>query len=335
MGNLLASNNCLNFIRIVAAFQVMLGHMIEHLELPINNNILYLTYFLRGVPIFFVISGCLMWFSIGRSISYKEYLKKRFWRIYPELWVAVIVEICVLILLYHDWNVKSLLLFSFGQGTIFQFWTPGSLRRYGVGTPNGTLWTIGLMIQFYIIDWFFYKLMKNRKVNIWIMGFALSFLISGVGNYIFHNFIRNEIIGKLYSVTFIGYFWLFYFGMFLAEFKDRLLPFLQKYWYALLAIAFVFFLTGWDFFFGYYLFWSLFMTAGLIGFAYRFTQLSISPDISYGIFLYHMTVVNVFVNFKWMGRWLYVLPVVLISIMLAYVSTVTVGRISLQIKSKL
>lgn len=326
MGNLLASNNCLNFIRIVAAFQVMLGHMIEHLELPINNNILYLTYFLRGVPIFFVISGFLMWFSIGRSISYKEYLKKRFWRIYPELWVAVIVEICVLILLYHDWNVKSLLLFSFGQGTIFQFWTPGSLRRYGVGTPNGTLWTIGLMIQFYIIDWFFYKLMKNRKVNIWIMGFALSFLISGVGNYIFHNFIRNEIIGKL---------WLFYFGMFLAEFKDRLLPFLQKYWYALLAIAFVFFLTGWDFFFGYYLFWSLFMTAGLIGFAYRFTQLSISPDISYGIFLYHMTVVNVFVNFKWMGRWLYVLPVVLISIMLAYVSTVTVGRISLQIKSKL
>ena len=227
------------------------------------------------------------------------------------------------------------MLFSFGQGTIFQFWTPGSLRRYGVGTPNGTLWTIGLMIQFYIIDWFFYKLMKNRKVNIWIMGFALSFLISGVGNYIFHNFIRNEIIGKLYSVTFIGYFWLFYFGMFLAEFKDRLLPFLQKYWYALLAIAFVFFLTGWDFFFGYYLFWSLFMTAGLIGFAYRFTQLSISPDISYGIFLYHMTVVNVFVNFKWMGRWLYVLPVVLISIMLAYVSTVTVGRISLQIKSKL
>ncbi len=85
MGNLLASNNCLNFIRIVAAFQVMLGHMIEHLELPINNNILYLTYFLRGVPIFFVISGFLMWFSIGRSISYKEYLKKRFWRIYPEL----------------------------------------------------------------------------------------------------------------------------------------------------------------------------------------------------------------------------------------------------------
>lgn len=79
-------NNCLSLIRIIAAFQVMFGHMVIHLNLPINNTLFDMIYFFRGVPIFFVISGYLIWFSISRSNSYKDYLMKRFWRIYPELW---------------------------------------------------------------------------------------------------------------------------------------------------------------------------------------------------------------------------------------------------------
>ena len=89
----------------------MFGHMVEHLELPIDETFFHFTFFLRGVPIFFVISGYLIWFSIGRSKTYGVYLKKRFWRIYPELWVAVIVELIVLVALYDGWEIKSLLLF--------------------------------------------------------------------------------------------------------------------------------------------------------------------------------------------------------------------------------
>ncbi len=328
-------DNCLNLIRIVAAFQVMFGHMIEHLQLPINNNILKCTYFFRGVPIFFVISGYLIWFSIGRSNMYSQYLKKRYWRIYPELWAAVIVEIIVLLILFSGWGIIDIILFAFGQGTIFQFWTPDSLRGYGVGTPNGALWTIGVMIQFYIIAWFFYRLMKNRKQMIWITGFIVSFTISWAGRYATHSLFGSAVIEKLYDQTFFEYLWLFYIGMFIAEFKNMLLPILQKYWYIFLLIAFCFFQTEWDLFSGYYLFWSLFLTVGLIGFAYRFPKLSINPDISYGLFLYHMTVINVFVNFGWTGNWLYIIPIALTTIFLAYLSTVTVGRMSARIKCKL
>lgn len=95
------------------------------------------------------------------------------------------------------------------------------------------------------------------------------------GGYIAQNLISSkEIIGKLYDQTIIKYFWLFYIGIFIAEFKDTLLPILQKYWYAFLIIAFAFFWTGCDFFSGYYLFWSLFLTAGLIGFAFRYPMLA-------------------------------------------------------------
>mgnify|MGYP001084486616 FL=1 len=328
MADLLTDNNCLNLVRIIAAFQVMLGHLLEHLELQGNETLFRITYFLRGVPIFFVISGYLIWISAARSKSFAQYLKKRFWRIYPELWMAVIIEIIVLVILYHSWNIKQLVLFGFGQGTVLQFWTPECLRGYGVGTPNGALWTIGVMVQFYIIVWFFYGRIKNQKIIIWCAGFAVSFAVSWGGGYITRELIGKEIIGKIYDQTFIKYFWIFYIGMFIARFQDRIIPILQRYWHVLLAAAFFFFWTGWDLFSGYYLLWSLFMASGVIGFAYRFPQLSISLDFSYGLFLYHMTVVNVFVNFGWTGSWLYVIPVMLISSLFACLSALTAGRTS-------
>ena len=48
----LKKDNCLSLIRIIAALQVFFGHMLEHLQLPIDSTIAHATYFFRGVPIF-------------------------------------------------------------------------------------------------------------------------------------------------------------------------------------------------------------------------------------------------------------------------------------------
>lgn len=327
--------NSLSLIRLIAAFQVLLGHLLVHMDLPISNILNEFAYFLRGVPIFFVISGYLIWFSVIRSNNYSQYIRKRFFRIYPELWVAVLVETIVLTVLYHGWNLKQLILFVFAQATLFQFWTPDSLRGYGVGTPNGALWTIGVMIQFYIIAYLFVLFLRNRRIVTWIIGFVISFAVSWTGGYVINNVLAHDILGKLYDQTFIKYFWLFYIGMFIARFKNVLLPILKKYWFVFLSISIIFFITGWDLFAGYYLFWSLFLVTGLIGFAYRFPRLHIKHDISYGLFLYHMTVMNIFVNFRLIGKWAYVIPIVLISVLLALLSTITIGKISSNLKIKI
>lgn len=322
-------SNCLDFIRIIAAFQVMLGHEIEHLALPVGDLWGCFGVFFRGVPIFFVISGFLMWFSINRSRTYKEYLKKRFWRIYPELWLAVFIEIFMLILLYHDWIIRDILLFCFSQGTIFQFWTPDCLRGYGVGTPNGALWTIGVMIQFYIVVWFFYKIMKKQTLLIWVLGLTVSFAFSYLCKYITQQWFDNEIVSKLYNQTFVEYFWLFYIGMLMAKFKEKCLIICRKYWLLFIGTAFFFFFhKQFDLFSGYYLFWSMFMTIGIIGFAYSYPRLSISPDISYALFLYHMIVVNIFVHFRLIGSWIYAFEIIGISLLLSYISTVSIGKFS-------
>lgn len=72
--------------------------------------------------------------------------------------MGVAIEIIAIILLYRPLPVKDLAVFTATQATFLQFWTPASLRGYGVGTPNGALWTICVLIQFYIIAWFVQRL---------------------------------------------------------------------------------------------------------------------------------------------------------------------------------
>lgn len=156
-------DNSLSLIRLLAALQVMVGHLTHHFNLSLPTPLDNLIGFYNGVPIFFMMSGFLIWFSIERSDSAKHFYSKRFCRIYPELWVAVAVELAILLLLYNGIEWKSFFLFAVGQSTIFQFWTPDSLRGYGLGAPNGSLWTICVIVQFYLIAWPFYKLMKVRQ----------------------------------------------------------------------------------------------------------------------------------------------------------------------------
>ena len=135
--------------------------------------------FFSGVPIFFTMSGFLIWGSIGRSKNFGEYLKKRFWRIFPELWGAVAIELIVLLCLYHEpINWLQFGAFAITQSTIFQFWTPECLRGYGCGCPNGALWTICVSIQLYFFAYFVYKALHRRKTWVWMIAFFASLGVS-------------------------------------------------------------------------------------------------------------------------------------------------------------
>ena len=86
-----ARKNCLNTIRLIAAISVMYIHAIVHLEVDMPAILSSVIAFFQGVPIFFAMSGFLVWESVGRSENIVAYAKKRFLRIYPELWCAVLL----------------------------------------------------------------------------------------------------------------------------------------------------------------------------------------------------------------------------------------------------
>src|SRR5262249_36083916 len=128
--------NNFDLIRLFAALQVASVHVITHFQLigPAAVNILSAGLRLfPGVPIFFVISGFLISRSYERSASVRDYYRNRCLRIYPALWVCLIVSAGLIAFKMHTpaeiATVSSAewLRWWAAQMTLFQQYAPGFL----------------------------------------------------------------------------------------------------------------------------------------------------------------------------------------------------------------
>lgn len=301
--------NSINTLRYLAAFQVMWGHMIVHLNislpvlegLKLEQIVSSVLYFFMGVPLFFFLSGYLIWFSIKRTNNPKVYFKKRFLRIYPELWGGIIVEIFTIIIFYREhiqW--PKLGLFALAQATIFQFWTPEFLRGYGCGTPNGSLWTICVIVQFYIIIWVARKFFCKRKLLFWILSTTMLMIIGACTGFVEGKI--PDILYKLYCQTAVQYLWIFFLGVIVAEYIDILLPLLKKYCWVSIPIFIVWNFLGIDIYSrNYPILMTIVSCLGCLGFAYKFPKINIKTDISYPVYISHMIFVNIMISIGWIG----------------------------------
>lgn len=313
-------HNCLDTFRLIAALSVMYIHGITHMGTSGVPAVTAVLSFFSGIPLFFSLSGFLLWESANREKSFLAYAKKRVRRIFPELWLGVAVELAVLLILFEGtvrWG--QLGLFALCQGTFLQFWTPDFLRSYGCGTPNGSLWSICTLIQFYILLYPFRRILANRKLWVWLLLLTGS-ILAGAAEPVLQKLLPG-LVFKLYQQTLIPYLWLFTLGMFLSEKRHILIPFLQKWWWGFALISVVTYFTDWDIVCGYYrVLRSYSMILAVVGFAYRFPGLAVKRDISYGIYIYHMTVVNAMLVLGTAGSSLWVFLMMALSCGLAYIS---------------
>ncbi|MFZ3008386.1 MAG: acyltransferase, partial [Phenylobacterium sp.] len=143
--------NNFDLIRLFAAVEVALVHAITHLNL--GDVPKFLSY-LPGVPIFFLISGFLIFPSYAKSTSLWQYSLKRIFRIYPALIVCFILSVAMLLAVgYMTWGIVASPQFGIwaaAQLTILQFYNPEFMRAFGAGVINGSLWTIAVELQFYV-----------------------------------------------------------------------------------------------------------------------------------------------------------------------------------------
>lgn len=179
--------------------------------------------------------------------------------------------------------------------SIFQFWTPEILRDYGVGTPNGSLWTITVEIQFYIGIILVFKILKNMK---WINILVIFSIILNI--LVYSKFSKDLLLVKLFGVTLIPYFYNFMLGVYFAKYRNKLYKFLEDkfiYWF----VIYNFYVYGLKIYPSYYINFEILISNILLGivilsFSFSFKKLSSfvvrGVDISYGIYLYHMLVLN-------------------------------------------
>lgn len=358
--NLSFKINNFDLIRLFAALQVAFHHTVHHLSIN-NSYILKISKFLSifpGVPVFFIISGFLISASYERNKNIKQYFLNRFFRIYPALWVGLFFS--MFILFYFGFFCKNFinqgLLWFFCQATFFQFYTADFLRSFGVGAVNGSLWTITVEIQFYllipILYFFSRKIVRNEN-----LGFILLIILAASVYIFYRKFgetglhvsatienlkLDNSFFIKLFHVTIFPHIYLFLLGVFARKYWNFFQRILKgNFFYFIVSYIFLYYFFGDYFVFGTNSpnpLTAILLACLVVSAAYSFPSLSDKclkgRDLSYGIYIYHMLVVNFVYQMGCFYKLQYLFLALLITIMLASISWYFIEKPFLKRKKK-
>ena len=295
--------NSFDILRIIAALSIISTHLLAHIPPSgetLKSSLSYFNGYFYGVVTFFAISGFLIPRSIERSTSFSSFIRKRILRLYPGLWCAFFVSFAVIMLLYHpQLNLKRILVWFSTQLTFFQVYTPGWLRDYGNGTPNGALWTIVVELQLYVVSWLLNNKLKKFSDSQWGIAIAaatvLNLVCGAVQNAVPH------IVYRMIFVSFIPYLYIYLIGMFLYYRRDNVLLWLSERWVGVLV-----FYTAWMTIFHFFLpqmpgFYApvhigLTLPVMIMAAAYGLGKHRLKHEISYGMYLYHFIVINALIQ---------------------------------------
>lgn len=344
----ISRQNNFDLMRLFAAFQVVILHMNGHLKIVSPGNwwhgVLECIRPFPGVPIFFTISGFLIFASYDRNQSLKKYFKNRFLRIYPLIFVATIVTTILLIVFSNGrLSLKSLGIWFFGQITLFQYYTPDALRYFGVGTPNGALWTIPVELEFYLLVPILYFL--NKKIG------NIALLVLAACSFAFYTFIPHSSIPvvykKLFEVSILYYLLHFIVGVLLYLHFNKIKKYLENKGLLWLGIYIVFFLL-FDKYLGLYhdlyspnllgVVADAILGVTVLSLAYTNPGLSHKilkgNDYSYGVYVIHMIVTNVMVELLFTHNFWFLMGGIVVVFIMAFLSWSFVERPALALKNK-
>lgn len=347
----ISRKNNFDLIRLIAAFQVLIWHGAVHLDVSEKlYDILVVLYHFPGVPIFFTISGFLISFSLERNnFQLKQYFKNRSFRIFPALWVCTVLTALLLFVFGKVGSEKDFITWFLAQITFFQFYASESLKTWGTGHPNGSLWSIAVELQFYLVlPFVLYAINLSKKkwaVNISLL---IVFLLSILVKHLIHTnpfILQNELYEKLLNNTVLIYLHFFLTGIAIYKNFDWLLPFLKEkvlIWlviYVVYILIFKFWLKLYDNNYEISI-WGVgantILSLLTLSFAFSFTDLSKKilheNDISYGIYIYHMPIVNTMVSLGYKGSIWYLIILAVLTSIVAFLSWKLIEQRILKLK---
>jgi peptidoglycan/LPS O-acetylase OafA/YrhL len=289
--------NNFDFLRVVFAATVALAHLIELSEVEIFQP--YKKFFNTRLAIdgFFVISGFLIAKSYENSKTLKEYIIKRVRRIVPAY--TFVILFCALFFCFISNNLIR------DYFTNLQFWKyllanltfqnylepclPGVFQSNLICAVNGALWTIKIEEAFYLLLPLFYLIARSKKPN--ILFFSILVYVFSISYYSYFISIDMYRIAKQLP----GALSFFVTGILLFRNFD----FFLKWKHHLILPCLLLFLIE------QYIINSQILKPVAFGFmvfyfAYNFRVLNNFGkygDFTYGIYIYHFPLIQVFVHF--------------------------------------
>ena len=167
-----------------------------------------------GVDLFFIISGFVIFFSLERVNNQKQFLIKRFFRIFPTYWIGVTYTFLV-ILTYSIYtsdftllDVKQYLI----NLTMIQFY-------FDVKDLDGPYWTMLVELNFYVCVSIFYRF---KKV------FDLLFIFTIIFTFLLVYFYgKSNLIDIIYKIPMLQFTPLFYAGILFYKRKMMKISFVR------------------------------------------------------------------------------------------------------------
>ena len=310
--------NCFDVLRLFAALMVLGSHAAEHLGYPVlwlhGDGARY--WFYDGVAIFFMISGALVYRSYERCVARgrprREYFLNRFLRVAPGIYayvlVTTIVLVCVGAVSIGQLGTPDFVAWVGANALLVPFSTE-LFAHVGTGAINASLWTIPAEVSFYLVVplLFVVERFLGRRWFLGLLGLASAVSITlhaGLGR-------TSEQLQEAAAHTFVPPLVFFALGIFWLRMWDKapksgLLALLGVgIWAAVrpfnvLDVAFepsqALFAEG-SLNPLYCLAWAVPLSYAVFWFAYFGPRwLSRVPDrigdLSYGVYIWHMPVIN-------------------------------------------
>ena len=313
-------------------------HAFAHLRVEYGGFLVAIFRIFPGVPIFFFVSGFLISRSYENSSVIREYAQNRVLRIYPALIACTFVSILSVFLTGYFANINlngfRIMTWIVGQISVVQFYNPDFMRGFGTGVLNGSLWTITVELQFYILVPIIYNIFgftskSNNRQNSILVILILFFMAINIVHIKLEDEFEHLFLYKLWGLSFSPWIYMFLVGMFFQKNFNRIYSILQDKFplilFIYLSIAYCTKnysgWTGWN-----NICPQLFclLTLVIFSFAYSFPKLSDNllrkNDVSYGLYIYHIPVINIFLYYGYVSDIKFVLLSLALTIVAAAIS---------------
>jgi peptidoglycan/LPS O-acetylase OafA/YrhL len=305
--------NIFDFVRLFAAATVIFGHSFTHFNIPVLARWVDgrlepgMYWFMDGVPLFFILSGHLVFRSCQKCIEQQRPVRSFYWnralRVVPAiylylalvtLWLLVIGVLSIPQLAgreYLGYLARGLVMLPIGSPSIFS--------HFGIGVLNGSLWTIPVEISFYLfvpLIVFAWNRFGASRTSWGLLGVAMLGLIARWALFASYG---HSLPVKLIDLTLVPYLVWFCTGIVAGHYWGRLSHHFG--WFILAMI--VYFAIRWAGFDYRESHGPLYTFAFALPLAYivmwlgfqgwhRLGALTKAGDVSYGIYIWHMIVVN-------------------------------------------
>lgn len=351
--NVKISENNFDLIRLVAAMQVCVMHVLHSLPPPLSTSPwLIPASVLSGVPIFFFISGFLISRSFEKTGTVRDYARNRALRIFPALHVCVLVNLLMVAATGYFATVHvhfgSLLALYLAKTTFLQFYNPEFMRGFGDGVLNGSLWTICVELQFYFLIPIIYRLFvygrSPRATNIALCLLIAVSLTCNRALYMGQGEFADQVLWKLARVSFVPWVYMFLTGMLVQRNFAFCIQFLRRNTVLIalplyLVVSFVlvrYYGFRIDNGFSPIMFFPLAAVTLICAYTAPWVARKVlkGQDISYGVYIYHAPLMDMFEYYGLTQSLWYILGTPLMTVVLASASWFLVERPALSHKRR-